>query len=119
MSELTPTPAFEWTFLHRLKYFESIPNRPEVLPKFYRIAGKFGVELNLAIWFEIVNIKSANINYFNFITHAHYTLSDDVIIADDKRQIKISPILLYALFMAPNIMTANIFGYLDMRVLAS
>ncbi len=47
---------------------------------------KFGA---LAIWFEIVNIKSANINFFNFITHGQTTLSDDVIITADKRQIKI------------------------------
>ncbi len=42
------------------------------------------------------------------------THSDDVITtATDKRTIKISPILLYALFVAfpSNIVTANIFGY--------
>ncbi len=31
----------------------------------YRIAGKFGGDLNLALWFEIVNIKSGNINYWS------------------------------------------------------
>ncbi len=39
----------------------------------------------LAIWFEFVNIKSANINYFNFTTHAHTTHSDGVIITANKR----------------------------------
>ncbi len=36
-------------------------------------------------------IKSGNIN---FITHMHMTHSDDVIIIADKRQIKISPIII-------------------------
>ncbi len=47
-------------------------------------------------------------------------LSDDVIItATDKRQVKISPIILYALFMAlpPNIMTANISVYTVYRII--
>ncbi len=34
------------------------------------------------------------------LTHAHITRSDDVIITADKCQIKILPILRYALFMA-------------------
>ncbi len=38
--------------------------------------------------------------------------SDDVIVTADKRQIKISPILLYAyLWLFRQIMTANISGY--------
>ncbi len=44
------------TLLHMLTFMH---------PLNYRIARKFGGDLNLAIWFEIVNIKSANINYWS------------------------------------------------------
>ncbi len=67
------------------------------------------MELNLALWRS--GSRSSILNPPTLI-HNACTHSDDVITTANKRQIKISPILLYDLFMALplNIVTANISG---------